>query len=155
MVFDGENKLLASSHPMSSDILSVYDGEKEMYYGTYQNQKYVLQFFPSQVSDCMYASAIPVNIFWEQLNNLRLTSFICILLCVLLRRFSAAWKMTKVNYSPITGMIYTITETTGTVYDNKKNEMNFISDVLTSSFNEITTSYKKIELQEDTLRNNF
>ena len=154
MVFDGENKLLASSHPMSSDILSVYDGEKEMYYGTYQNQKYVLQFFPSQVSDCMYASAIPVNIFWEQLNNLRLTSFICILLCVLLSGF-LAWKMTKVNYSPITGMIYTITETTGTVYDNKKNEMNFISDVLTSSFNEITTLTKKIELQEDTLRNNF
>lgn len=154
MVFDGNNRLLASSHPMASDILSVYDGEKEVYYGTYEEQKYVLQFFPSQVSDCMYASAIPVNIFWEQLNDLRLTSLICILLCVMLSCF-LAWKMTKVNYSPITGMLYTITESTGTVYDSTENEMNFISDVLTSSLNEITTLTRKIELQEDTLRNNF
>lgn len=154
MVFDGNNRLLASSHPMSSDILSVYDGGQEVYYGTYEEQKYVLQFFPSQVSECMYASAIPVNIFWEQLNDLRLTALISVFLCVLLSCF-LAWKMTKVNYSPITGMLYTISETTGTVYDSTENEMNFISDVLTSSLNEITTLTKKIELQEDTLRNNF
>lgn len=154
MVLSGDKNLIAVSQPISEDVLSEYNTVNQNNYKTIQGKDYVIQFFPSKVTNCIYASAIPVSIFWEQLNNLRIVSMISMLLCILLSCFLSL-KMARANYSPITGILNAITATTGKIRDNKKNEMDFIKDVLDNSLTQITTLTKKLELQVDTLRNNF
>lgn len=154
MIMNQEHKLLASSHPISGDILADLGVNEPSYHETYQSKDYVLQFFPSQTADCIYVSAIPNRIFWEQLNDLRLISLLSILLCTILSCF-LAWKMARRNYSPITGILDTINKSTGEVYDSNETEFTFISDFLSNSLNQITTLTKKLEVHVDVLRNNF
>ncbi len=154
MIFDANSKLLAASKAISSDIITSYKKDAQINYSTIDGKKYIVHFFSSKVTGCTYSSAIPVSVFWEQLNELRIVSLICILLCVLLSSF-LAWKMAKANYSPITGVLIKIAASTGKVYDKKKNEIDFISDVLINSFDEISVLTKELDLQGDTLRDNF
>ena len=154
MILDASGVPVLSSSPLKREIQFPPDTVKELSYMHFNDRKYAVQTFPSQVLNSTYLSAIPVNEFWQRLNSLLSVFLGSTLLCLLLSGY-VAYKLARINYSPIKDILKLIGSQTWKKYGQQKNEMDLIKNVLRDSLTEITVLSHWKEVQEDNLRNSF
>jgi AraC-like DNA-binding protein len=155
MIFDNQNKLLASSQDINTEFnLSGYGGGNTLYYDTFGAQDYVIQVFTSRVADCVYVSATPSSAFWSKLTHIRFIVIVSSLFCMIFS-FITAYFLAKQNYSPITSILHTISNKTVYVNNKQDNEMVFINNVLKNCLEEIHQLNNRLGTKEARERQDF
>ena len=157
MIYDNNNRLLVTSGSEEPELdLSDYTGSSDnIYYDTINGEDYILQFFSSKVLNCTYVSLISSDTFWEKLNGMRTISMISIILSMLVS-IVLSWMLARRSYSPIDSIVHTIRNKSDFQYDfQKKNELDFIKEVIVNTFTENDMLSSKIKDSSNNLFEDF
>ncbi len=156
MIYDRDNNLLVSSDNKKLEInLSDYPDSSHIYYDRIDGQEYVLKVIPSGVLDCYYVSVVASKVFWEKLDGLRTISIISIALSTLVS-ILLSWLFTRNSYFPIHSLIHAIHDNSEFQFDfKKKNELDFIREVILNSFTENDLLSSRIENSSNNLFEDF
>ena len=138
LIYGRDNQLLMSTEQkeMSIDISNYNGNSDNIYYDVINDEEYIVQVMQSRVLNCTYLSLIPSQTFWEKQIGLRTISTISIILSMLVS-ILLSWLLARRSVSPIHSIVHTIRNKSDAKYDlNKKNELDFIKEVLINTFTE-------------------
>lgn len=105
-IANAHGDLVAASNPaMTGAVIDTDDNAPTTQ--IIDGQEYLVQTFPSRVTEGVYVSAVPTSIFWQEITTIRIALLIVFLICVVLCVF-AAYFVAQHLYTPVPRLIDTI-----------------------------------------------
>ncbi len=155
LIVNKENQILVSSDNSNLSYQTEYLKDTKKYYSSFDQEKYVIKTYESEVIDCSYVSVIPTKYFWERLTILRWVCGIGLFFCAIISGFIVVY-FSKRNYLPIDSVLHIIQHRTSLEYDKRlDNEFKFISEIIEKSFEKNKLLSERIKMDSSNIHEDF
>jgi len=159
VIIDSSNQVLASSRsmegafPVDYSDLSATSGVMKV---QSHDQKLVLSYISSSVTDWKYVVLTPEHIFWDKLEGIKNATIISLVVCLLVGG-GLTFAFVRRNYSPVRGMLRMFqTKKTEDRNESKKlNEYDFMQRAIQSTLLENKEMGSKLWRQKSIMRDHF
>jgi AraC-like DNA-binding protein len=115
---------------------------------------YVISHIRSAVTDWIYVSIIPLDIYMREAIRSRTFALIGFLVCILLGG-ALIYLFIRRNYNPIRNIVSMIANKSGTDFHKGVNEYHFIHNAVAKVFDEKEEINDRLLMQNTALRNNY
>jgi len=159
VIIDSSNQVLASSRSMEGALpvdysdLSAKSGVMKV---QNDDQRVVLSYISSSVTDWKYAVLTPEHIFWDKLEGIKNATITSLVVCLLVGGV-LTFAFVRRNYSPVRGMLSMFqTKKTEDRNESKKfNEYDFMQRAIQSTLLENKEMGNKLWRQKSIMRDHF
>jgi len=158
VIIDSSNQVLASSRsmegafPVDYSDLSATSGVMKV---QSDDQKLVLSYISSSVTDWKYAVLTPEHIFWDKLEGIKNATIMSLVVCLLVGG-GLTFAFVRRNYSPVRGMLSMFqTKKTEQNESKKFNEYDFMQREIQSTLLENKEMGNKLWRQKSIMRDHF
>ncbi|NOU74987.1 helix-turn-helix domain-containing protein [Paenibacillus sp. LMG 31458] len=156
-ILDKDNQSLLSNSPdqsVNSLIIDSFAGDTGTLFALSKGKESQYFFTKSTISGLKYVLVVPRQLFWGNVEYIRLLTYITLLL-VLLGGLLLVLFFIRRNYNPVNKLLQTIQNETRDPKSPEENEFNFIQQALFKTLDEKQSFRLKLNQQNHLLRSNF
>ncbi len=155
MMFNQDKEILFSSDMNQNWHLEGYSGTEVSYQMELEGVSYMMQVQESDVLEGYYASAIPVDYFWQQLSQLRLLCGVSIGSCCVISVLIAYWNTLRA-YKPVKNVVVRLQGQEGPDYNGRiYSEFEYITSLFEKQKEEWRLLNLKLKSSENLRRDRF
>ncbi len=132
LILGSDNKIVAGSIPSTGIAGLKYEDMKDtggMLHINLGNEKVVVSYASSRITNWKYVAIVPDSVFWRKLNYTRNMTIVSLLFCLIIGGVVTAVSLKK-NYNPISRLVKLLEKDQGMNFDKRNNEYLFIQQVI-------------------------